>query len=199
MIVKLKETQIRLDFSFVFVSTAMLLFCDEFLVLISVVSSLLHEFGHLWAMKICGEKVHKIIFGAFGVRIEKYAFSGVSYKKEIAVALGGIFVNFLISISSFLLYVFLKKEILFCISIINFLIAFMNMIPLNMLDMGKALQSFLLMHTSEENARRILQKVSLVCYIMFLLGTVIYSVFIKVNISLVAVALYLCFNFKELK
>ena len=90
MQINLRKTKVRLDLSFVLVVTLMLLFCNEEIVLLSVFSSIFHECGHLLMMIKCKERIEKLTFGAFGVRIEKYAFSGISYKKgtEIPVVKG---------------------------------------------------------------------------------------------------------------
>ena len=72
-----KGTRVEVGFSFVLVVTAMLLFFEEKIVLLSVLSSVLHELGHLFLMILFKEKIERVVFGAFGVRIEKIAFSGI--------------------------------------------------------------------------------------------------------------------------
>lgn len=194
MRLKFTETEIRLDFSFVLVSTLMLIFCNQKIVLISVASSMLHECGHLVAMHLCGERPQRVVFGAFGVRIEKYAFSGVSYKKEVFIALGGIAVNFILCALCFVLYGFTQSITALCGGIINIFISLMNMVPVRALDMGRAINFVLLSKKSEAEAQRISDVISLVFCVIFLVFTVFYSVCVKVNISLIAVSIYLCLS-----
>lgn len=194
MKIKLSETEVRLDVSFVLVSTLMLIFCEEKIVLISVFSAMLHECGHLVMMYLCKEKPQKVVFGAFGVRIEKYAFSGVSYTKEILIAFGGIIVNLALFAVSLLIYGFTQNIFALYAGIINVFIAIMNMIPVKALDLGRAINCFLLMRKSEDRAEKISDIISLIFCIVFLVFTVFYCICVKVNISLIAVCIYLCLS-----
>lgn len=185
------RTRLRLDFSFALVTTLMLIFFDERIVLISVVSSLLHEFGHLFMMKLCKEKIEKVVFGAFGVRIEKYAFSGISYKKEIVIALSGILVNLVLFFIGSAVYCETRSETAFTLAAVNLFIALMNSLPLGSLDMGKAVNYALLMHISEERSQRICRIISSVFCALFIVFTFFYCILVKVNFSLIAVCIYL--------
>lgn len=191
MQIKLRKISIEFGFSFVLVTTLMLLFFEEKIVILSVLSSILHEFGHLFVMKLCNEKIEKVVFGAFGVRIEKYAFSGISYIKETAIALGGIAVNLILLFVSFLIYCVSDIETALVFGLINLLIALMNSMPVGSLDMGRAIKSLLLLKTDEEKAQKICEIISFVFFILFLAFTVLYCAFIRVNFSLIAVCIYL--------
>lgn len=191
MQIKLKETRVEFGFSFVFITTLMLLFFEEKIVLLSVLSSLLHETGHLAAMVFCGEKIEKVVFGAFGVRIEKYAFSGISYEKEILIALGGIIVNLIIFSSSLVVYKIIQKQTLLIFALINLLIALMNSFPLGTLDMGRAVKFLLLINIDEEKAQKISEAISFTFFVVFLVFTVFYCMLVNVNFSLIAVCIYL--------
>lgn len=191
MQINLRKTKVRLDLSFVLVVTLMLLFCNEEIVLLSVFSSMFHECGHLLMMIKCKERIEKLTFGAFGVRIEKYAFSGISYKKEILIALGGIFFNLILAFTSAVVYILSENSTALMLSFINILIALMNSLPIGHLDMGQAVSSFLLMKTESERAREISEIISFVFCLAFTIFTVFYCIIIKVNFSLVAVSIYL--------
>lgn len=186
-----KGTRVEIGFSFVLVVTAMLLFFEEKIVLLSVLSSVLHELGHLFLMKLFKEKIERVVFGAFGVRIEKIAFSGISYKKEIAVALGGILMNLGLTAVSFSIYLLFHLQSALIFAIINLLVALMNSIPMKSLDMGKALSFLLMMKFTEEKADSIMKIISFIFFILFSAFTAFYCVSIKLNFSLIAVAIYL--------
>lgn len=186
-----KGVRVEFGFSFVLVTTLMLLFFEERIVLLSVLSSLLHEGGHLFMMKLCSEKINRVVFGAFGVRIEKYAFSGISYIKETAIALGGILVNIILLVISFSLYNINENETALIFGVINLLIALMNSVPIGSLDMGRAVKFLLFLRTDEEKAEKISEIISLLFLIAFTVFTVFYCVLIKLNFSLIAVSIYL--------
>ncbi len=191
MLLELKNTKVEFGFSFVLITTLMLLFFEEEIVLFSVLSSLCHECGHFFMMRLFGEKIERVVFGAFGIRIEKIAFSGISYKKEIGVALGGIAVNLILFTVSSVVYSIFHLQSALIFAIINLAIALMNSLPLKSLDMGKALKYLLMMKFSEEKTNKITERLSLIFFLVFSVFTVFYCAFIKLNFSLIAVSIYL--------
>ncbi len=190
MQIRFKRTEVRLDFSFILVLSLMLLLCKEKTILICLLSSSLHEAGHLFMMKLCGVEVKSVNFGAFGVRIER-VYSSASYKSEILIALGGIFVNLLIMLIGSIFWLLTKRKDALVISVINGFIALFNMIPIETLDFGKALSFALLMKKDEETAARLTEKISLVFTVIFLISTILYTAFVGFNVSLIAVSVYL--------
>ena len=191
MLLELRKTKIEFGFSFALTVTLMLLLFEEKIVLMSVLSSVLHECGHFLMMRLSGEKIERVVFGAFGVRIEKIAFSGISYKREIAVALGGIAVNLILAGVSFTVYFLSESLTAAGFAIINLMIALMNSLPLKSLDMGRAMHFFLLNCFSEEKTEKITSTVSFIFFLGFSAFTVFYCAFIKLNFSLIAVSIYL--------
>ena len=191
MQLKLKRTRIEFGLSFVIIITLMLIFFDEKIVLLSLLCSLLHECGHLLAIVLCREKIDRVVFGGFGLRIERSSLSHTSYMGEAIIALGGIFVNFSMFLLSLIAYLLWDSDALFIFGVINLFVAFMNSLPIKSLDMGKALLYFLLMKTQEDKAEIIKERVSFVFSLLFAVFTILYSIFIRVNFSLVAVSIYL--------
>ena len=47
-----------------------------------VLAALSHEIGHLLAMTVLGEQPQKIVFGSFGIRIEKRPGTRLSYQRD---------------------------------------------------------------------------------------------------------------------
>ncbi|MBQ8028805.1 MAG: hypothetical protein IJ262_05310 [Clostridia bacterium] len=191
MTVKLKETAICLDYSFFAVVSLMLVFCKREIVLICLLSSAFHEMGHLFLMWLFKEKVLRVVFGAFGIRIEKASFSSLSYKKEAAVALGGVAADFILA--AFFLFAFKISGSLLALSgaFVNVFIALLNLIPVGMLDSGNFLRYILLERFDEEKATLISEKISDVFVVLFVVGCAVYTAFFGVNISLVALSSYL--------
>ena len=191
MQLELERTRIEFGISFVIVVTLMLIFFDEKIVLFSVLSSLLHECGHLFAIRICGERIERVVFGAFGLRIERSAFTKASYTSEIIIALGGIIVNYMIFVLCLFIYFFSQNITVAIFGIINLFVGLFNSVPMKSLDMGKALLSLLKKKRSEESAEKIVSRVSLAFSLCFLVFTVLYCALIKLNFSLIAVSIYL--------
>lgn len=190
MTVEFGETELRLRFSFVAVITVMLLFCDEKIVLMSLFSSIIHESGHLFLMCLFGDRIHYVELSLFGMRIEKHS-PLLSYKKEALIAMGGILLNFLFALFGFVMYLVSKSEDFLFFIAVNGFIALINMIPVKILDFGRCIHCFLSQKYDEEKGEKIMDFLSMLCALILSLLCVIYCIFIKLNISFIAVSLYL--------
>ena len=186
-----KDTQYRVDFTFGLTVTLMLLLCSEDTIFLCLVSSMLHETGHLLFMYAFSQKVESVTFGAFGIRIQRYSSCVLSYKKEAVIAFGGILVNFLIAFFSCLYYYLQGSSFALKLMGVNIIIALFNMIPIEVLDMGRVIRCTMLSFMEENLCDRIIKTVSFIFVNALALATVCYSIYIGINISLIAVTLYL--------
>ena len=159
--------------------------------IISLLSSCLHEIGHLFFMHIFHQKISSVTFGAFGVRIERQMTSAVSYKKEAVIALGGILVNFIIAGIGAIYYYVAGDSFSLELTAVNIIIAIFNMIPLDTLDMGRVLRYTLLNKVDENKCDRILTVISVVFVNFILIGCIAFNMLIGFNLSLVIVTAYL--------
>ncbi len=191
MTFEIKGTEIRLNFSFVFVMTLMLIFCQQKVIMSCLLSSVLHEGGHLIFMLAFGERILSVIFGAFGVRIERVSKANLSYKKEALIALGGIIINFLLAFLGGMYYYFTKSENALMFSFINIFVAAFNCVPIGVLDMGRALSSMLMTKYDEAKADKAVSIISLASVNIIVLFTLGYCLFVEINFSLIFVSLYL--------
>lgn len=196
MTLETSSTRIRIDASFAVLICMMLIFCQKRIVLISLFSSLCHESGHLIAMYCFGDIPERVTFSAFGMRIDRK--NGIlSYKSEAVIAMGGIIVNTFISIICFLVYAFVKNDFIIQTAFVNIFIALINMIPVGMLDFARAVGSCLLMKYDIKRSQKISDALSVCSLVFFILFSVFYNVFIKVNISLIAVTAYLLTSYRN--
>ena len=185
------ETRLKIDFTFALTVSLMLLLCKQDTVIISLLSSCLHEIGHLFFMHIFHQKINSVTFGAFGVRIERQMTSAVSYKKEAVIALGGILVNFIIAGIGAIHYYVAGDSFSLELTAVNIIIAIFNMIPLDTLDMGRVLRYTLLNKVDENKCDRILTVISVVFVNFILIGCIAFNMLIGFNLSLVIVTAYL--------
>lgn len=190
MTVEIGETELRIRFSFAAVVTVMLLFCDEKIVLMSLFSSIIHESGHLILMCLFGDRIHYVELSLFGMRIEKQS-TLLSYKKEAFVAMGGILLNFLFAFFGFVMYLVSESEDFLFFAVVNGFIALINMIPVKILDFGRCIHCFVLQKHDEEKSEKVMNQLSVVSTVILSLICVFYCIFIKLNISLIAVTVYL--------
>ena len=185
------ETHYKIDFTFGLTVTLMLLLCKEETVIISLLSSFLHEIGHLMLMHIFRQRVDKVTFGAFGVRIDRQYTTALSYKKEAIIAFGGIMMNFIIAISAFIHYYLWDSDFSLKLMAVNIIIAIFNMIPIETLDMGRVLRYTLLCNADENLCDRILSTTSMISVNILAVVCLLYSLFIGFNPSLITVTVYL--------
>jgi stage IV sporulation protein FB len=185
------DTRYKIDFTFALTVTLMVILCKDETVIISLLSSVLHEMGHLFCMYCFGQRVDRVTFGAFGIRIDRQLTRSLSYKREAVIAGGGIVVNFIIALVGVVGYYITDSFFCLKLTLVNIIIALFNMIPVDTLDMGRVLRYTLLVWTDESKCDRILSIISFISLI-FLGGICfLYSLLIGFNPSLIIVTLYL--------
>ncbi|MFC1637804.1 metalloprotease [Patescibacteria group bacterium] len=140
-----------------------------------VVFILVHEYGHLWAMKKCGIKTKGIYlipgFGGAAVAAEGFK----SARNEAYIALMGPLVGLVFIIPSLMLYYVTNNPMFAAISSIAALINLFNLFPVNPLDGGRVTKS--IFHSMHSKAG-----------LIFGLFSVILSIFLcfKLNLGLLA-------------
>lgn len=185
------KTTIKLSFSFAAVVTLMLLLCEQEIVLISLFSSFFHEGGHLLFMYIFSCRPRYIIFGAFGIRIERSPDEVTDYKREALICLGGVIGNTVLIIFALCIYCFTESTFSLKLLTVNAFIAFFNLIPIRQLDAGRCTESLLSIRLSQERTNRVLEIISYVFCAALSVLCVFCNVFFGFNISLIAVTIYL--------
>ena len=199
MRLRIGKSTLQFTFSFAAVVTLMLLLCDEEIVLVSLFSSLFHECGHLFFMIIFSDIPRLMIFGAFGIRIERAKGSKLSYKKEALIALGGIAGNLLLILCALIFYHLTLSIFSLELLAVNAFIAGFNLIPIRQLDAGRCMEALLRLHRSSADTEKILDIFSIVFCASLSVICVLYNVFFSLNISMIAVTVYLVLisNIKE--
>lgn len=185
------NTRYKIDFTFALTVTLMLIFCHKETVLLCLVSSLLHEAGHLILMYIFKQRVTDVTFGTFGIRIDRQFETRASYKNEAVIAFGGIGVNLIIALTSAIYHSFSGCSFSMRLMAVNIFIAIFNSIPIDTLDMGRVLRYTLLCRYDESLCHIVMKTVSFIAVNLLALTCIIYSLSFAVNVSLIAVTVYL--------
>ncbi|HOA33112.1 MAG TPA: site-2 protease family protein [Clostridiales bacterium] len=159
--------------------------------MITVVSALLHEAGHLLCLISYDAPPSEIIIGAAGFKM-KMSGKILSYRQETVVSLAGVFVNFLIASLLSIFYCFAGGDNRLLMPIYaNLGLGVVNLLPIEPLDGGRALYFWLCQKRTEAHAGRITDKVGLA----FLMPLFILSFIILVksgyNITLLCISIYL--------
>lgn len=188
---KYKNIPVEIRTGFFIIITFMLLISENETVIISLLSSVFHECGHLLAIVFSKEKPKRIVFSASGMRIDRYPNSFLSFSKEIVIALSGVFVNFLISFMSYIAFCFSGSDFFFKVFGVNLVIGIFNILPLEELDGAVCLNFFLLRRIGEEKAKVTVDTVSVIFGIVLISFFSVTVYFKKVNLSFAVVIIYL--------
>lgn len=120
--------------------------------LMLIASAMLHESGHLLAMRSVGSVARRVDILPMGALI--VCPEGLSYRDEAVIALSGPMFSLAASFIAFCIYALSKNVYLFFFGFINLFLAVFNLLPVKRSDGGKALFC-LLMQRNIENADRI--------------------------------------------
>ena len=160
-------------------------------VLVTVISSLLHEFGHLLIMTSVGNKTKAVRFEITGMNIIRQPDLKISTKNEILIALGGPLVNFISFLISVIILCFYENKNILTFACINLILMIFNLLPIKRLDGGLALYYILSQKYENLTCTKIL-KITSVFFIAFIYIWGIYAfVSSRYNISLIIIAIFL--------
>ena len=190
MVFELFGIRFKLCFSFAATVTLMLLFSRTSVALISFLSSIAHETGHVMCLFLFGVRPRSITLGFFGMRMICADENRLDYRRDAIFLLSGVAVNlFLIAValpfcragSRFADYVFA----------VNAVIALFNLLPVETLDGGKALYLFLCSKRTPAAAAKGICVTSYLT-VAFLVGFGIYLYYCRrLSLSFAAVTVYL--------
>lgn len=164
--------------------------------IILIFSYLIHELGHLVFSSLAGAKLKKLKIGPLHLSIS-YDTSGLTYKREILVQLGGIAFNLFFALCALALPIKGNGAEFFIVS--NFSLAAMNLYPVSILDGGGILKNVFSLFLSGGVAEKASRTVSLVCGILMWLVAVYLQIIFKSNLSLFIISVLLlvelCFSY----
>ncbi len=119
---------------------------------ILMLSALVHELGHIAAMRLLGYRARRIDILPMGALI--VCPEGISYLHETVIALSGPIASLLTSAIAFCVYAVSREASSLFVAFVNLLLGVFNLMPIEKLDGGKALYCFL-SHKNNESCRRI--------------------------------------------
>lgn len=153
---KVSGATITVDFLFFFMVTLMLLY-NSTATLVVVCLSLLHEAGHIGALLLLGGRIRTLRLSAFGMVMVPES-DVLSLKQEALFVVAGPLVNLAIT----LLLAPFETALLTQIAALSLLLGLFNLLPISMLDGGKALWYFLQLYYKESTVTRVVRVLSIV-------------------------------------
>lgn len=160
-------------------------------VLITILSSLIHESGHLVSMIAIGNKPSKVRFELTGINIIRNQDIRISNKAEILISLGGPVANAIVFVFCCVCLCFYNNDFILTVACINLILMVFNLLPVKRLDGGNALYYLLIQKFDISFSSKILQ-ISSVFFIslIFIWGIYVF-VASKYNISIIIIAIFL--------
>lgn len=184
-----------IDFEITFLFTALIAFViainSPFNVLATILSSLLHETGHLVVMCSLNNYPQCVRLEFTGMNIKRQPSVKISTKNEIFIAFGGPLINAVVLLVSCVLLCFFESEKILTIACVNLILMTFNLLPVKRLDGGMALY-FLL--TKKFNTD-ICSKILIITSIIFIFLIYIWGIYVFVstnyNITVLIIAIFL--------
>ena len=161
----------------------------QYVFLLCILSAVFHEFGHIYFIMKFKGKPSEIVIHPFETQI-KCNLNNVSSRQDIIITLAGVSVNLLIAGVSFIVYLLFQFALFQNLSLCNFALVLINLLPVESTDGGQLLNAVLLQFLSERRADVVCSVVSCVFLIPFVLAGV-YVLFVsKYNFSVLFIGIY---------
>ncbi len=154
---------------------------------VMLLSALLHEFGHLCALKLLKYRFRRIDILPMGALIE--VPEGISYRDEAIIAISGPLTSLFLSLVCAVFFLLTKDVYTLFGVVINALLGIFNLLPASKLDGGKAL--YCMLAHKNKRAERICFAASAVSKAVFVFFAALCFVFSECNfgVALLAMAL----------
>ena len=189
MRLRLFGCEIYISFFFCAIITLMLATDRTGLALPSLFSVIMHEIGHLFAMWVldCAPKSIRLIPASVQVT------RGISdrYINDVLIALAGPIFNLVLFGTLYYNYLAFGNRTVLIYSMINLIIAAFNLLPVNGLDGGTVLFSFIARKGDLNRAMLTLRIITAVLAATFFILAVTLTVRGKVNLTFYIIAVYL--------
>ena len=188
---KFKGIDFEITFLFVALITFVITMNAPSNVLITITSSLFHEFGHLLTMSAVGNKPQAVRLEITGMNIKRTQSIKISTKNELLIALCGPFANAVIFTICCFIICFYQSEILMTIACINLILMTFNLLPVKKLDGGMALYFLLSRRFDAEFCSKILKITSTIFITLLYFWGIYVFVSSRYNFSVIIIAIFL--------
>lgn len=159
------------------------------LLIFCLISTIIHEFGHLIFICRYMGKPDSIIINPGEVRINS-DLSEVTYFQDIYITSAGVIFNFITAVFSMVLFNIFKVQFIMNFALCNLCLGIINLLPVRSFDGGQLLSSLLLCKLSERTTDVIINTLTIITFIP-LATAGIYILFVtKYNYSLLIIAIY---------
>ena len=181
----------EVSFPLVAVMTAVVVFDTTMSVLICFISAVMHEIGHLAAMRYFHSSPKTIKLTLFDIAITDTHKAVRNRKQDIIITLAGVTVNFISAAAGCIIYMLTGSQLCMFFAASHITLGAFNLLPVDSLDGGQALLILLSYFYTPDKALKIINILSLI--ILFPLALAGFYVLISSGCSftLLLTSLYL--------
>lgn len=159
---KIKNTDVKISFSF-FAVVLLATVSDAFAVpLMSFIASLIHELTHVFFIIIFKAKITSFSLSVFGGNIKRRAFCEIGNLKEAVISYSAPLVNIMIGVCFMLL-----SEKTFTFGVVNMFLGLFNLMPFYSFDGGRGLYYLLTPALTEKTAETVINVLSVAVTVVF--------------------------------
>lgn len=133
-------------------------------------AAIIHEAGHLTAMKVFDVNIHSVTILPYGVVISSDS-STLPYKKEAVTALAGIVFNIITGVTALIVRLFTGDIYTLFFSVCSFFLAFVNLIPIQTLDGAVVLEAVVSQYCDLEKKEKIMENVYYSAFIIIVFAS----------------------------
>lgn len=187
MYFKIKSASVSVSFTFFAVILLAICFDNEGILLISILSSFLHEAVHIILILICGGGISEFSLTLFGGKIERKQNLRLSNSKEAIISLSAPAINI---IAGALTYTFGFEKA----GLINLIIGTFNILPFYDFDGGRGLFYILSDYLDHSLIRKITDITSVISVILISFFTITLICNRKPSFSFIVLCLYMFFT-----
>ena len=181
--------KIKISFTFFALILLLIIFNKTEYLYISIISAMLHELGHLFALKFFGAKILEFKISLFGGNIKTEDFINTNYLQDIIILISGPFINLFFAVFCYFLLFSFKTQKLVDFTLVNLTLAFFNLLPFYSFDGGKILSAILKFKFTEKQSEQIVTISSFLILIPFIYFSVTLFLHNKNNFYYLIVAL----------
>lgn len=145
--------KIRISYPFMLLSAALLAFDREGLMLLLWASIIVHEAGHLAAIRLSGCKTELLHIGLQGLRIDYSHSRQTSYLNDVIIAAAGPAANALLTIVLAATVKIIPSQMLYIWLGANTIIGAFNLLPAMPLDGGRIIYALVCRRLGETSGR----------------------------------------------
>lgn len=185
------KLKLELSFPLVALMTAVIIFDTTMSIIVCFIAIILHESGHLIALRHYNSFPEKIKLTLFDIAIIDNKKYSRSTKDELVVVLAGVLINFISALIFYILFQYFDLNFFKNMYISNLSLGIFNILPIDTLDGGQALFLIISMKFSIHCSMIILDIISFIILVPVACIGFLILLQSKYNFTLLLTSLYL--------